>query len=161
MTTLVRTLVPAVLTAALVVIGVLHLVWAFSPWPLDDEVSFSRTVLGSDSGEMPPPALSALVGLALIAGALLMLMVNRTVPAVGPAGLRTLAGYALVLVLLGRGLGGFLLNSGATDEFQRWNSALYSPLCVVLGLLGAVVMTAGRRLPPKNGAVSSTDSAAI
>ncbi|MFF8937593.1 DUF3995 domain-containing protein [Streptomyces paradoxus] len=145
MTTVVRTVVPAVLTVALVVIGGLHLIWAFSPWPLADEVSFTRTVLGSDSGEMPPPALSALVGLALIAGAVLTLMVNGTIPQIGPGRLRTLGSYALALVLLGRGLGGFLLNSGATSEFQRWNTALYSPLCVVLGLLGGVVAVAASK----------------
>jgi hypothetical protein len=142
---LIRTAVPAVLTAALVAIGGLHLIWAFSPWPLGDKVSFTRTVLGSDDGRMPPPALSALVGLALIAGAVLTLMVNETIPEIGPGWLRTLGSYALALVLLGRGFGGFLLNSGATDEFQQWNTALYSPLCVALGLLGGVVAVAASK----------------
>ncbi|MFG2029423.1 DUF3995 domain-containing protein [Streptomyces sp. NPDC048825] len=146
MTTVIRTVVPAALTVALVAIGGLHLIWAFSPWPLDDKVSFTRTVVGSDSGEMPPPALSALVGLALIAGAALILMVNETFPAIGPGWLRTLGVYGLALVLLGRGVGGFLLNSDATSEFQRWNNALYSPLCVALGLLGgAVAIAASKR----------------
>ncbi|MFF4567460.1 DUF3995 domain-containing protein [Streptomyces sp. NPDC001435] len=145
MTTVVRTVVPAVLVVALVVIGGLHLIWAFSPWPLADKVTFTRTVLGSDSGNMPPPALSALVGLALIAGAVLTLMVNETIPGLGPDWLRTLGSYGLALVLLGRGVGGFLLNSGATTEFHRWNNALYSPLCVVLGLLGGVVAVAASK----------------
>lgn len=145
MTPVIRTVVPAALTVTLVVIGGLHLVWAFSPWPLGDKVSFTRTVLGNDSGRMPPPALSALVGLTLIAGAVLVLMVNETVPGLGPGRLRTLGCYGLALVLLGRGLGGFLLNAGATSEFQRWNNALYSPLCVVLGLLGGVVAVAASK----------------
>ncbi|MEU6260330.1 DUF3995 domain-containing protein [Streptomyces sp. NPDC047043] len=145
MTTAVRTVVPGALTVALVAIGGLHLIWAFSPWPLADKVTFTKTILGSDSGTMPPPALSALVGLALIAGAVLTLMVNETIPELGPNWLRTLGSYALALVLLGRGLGGFLLNSGATDEFQRWNTALYSPLCIALGLLGGVVAVAASK----------------
>jgi hypothetical protein len=143
---IIRTVIPLTLTLVLVAIGVLHLIWAFSPWPLGDKVTFTKRVVGNDSGEMPPAMLSALVGLAMMAGGVLTLMVNDSIPVIGPEWLRTVGIYGLAMTLLGRGLGGYFMNTGATVEFQRLNTVFYSPLCVVLGLLtGVVAMSASMR----------------
>ena len=49
------------------------------------------------------------------------------------------------VVMFGRGAGGYLMNSGAAAEFRRWNSVLYSPLCLVLCLLAVSVAVAAIR----------------
>ncbi|MFD0415966.1 DUF3995 domain-containing protein [Streptomyces sp. NPDC127108] len=143
---MIRTVVPTVLTVVLTAIGLLHFVWAFSPWPLKDATTFTKTIGGSDDGAMPSVASTVVVGLLLICGAALTLMVNGSIPAVGPDWLRLVGMYGLAGVLLTRGLGGYLLNSGAAEEFRQWNSVLYSPLCVALAALaGTVAVAASRR----------------
>lgn len=142
---MIRTVVPGLLTLILVVIGILHFVWAFAPWPWRDKVTFTKTIAGSDSGEMPPPLLSALVGAALLGGAALTLMVNDTIPAIGPDWLQLTGMMTFAVVMFGRGAGGYLMNSGAAAEFRRWNSVLYSPLCLVLCLLAVSVAVAAIR----------------
>lgn len=139
---MVRTVAAVVLAITLVAIGLLHFVWAFSPWPMKDAVTFTKTIGGSDDGVMPPRPSTILVGVALIGGGVLTLMVNESIPAIGPDWLRLVGMYGLTLVLLARGLGGYLMNSGAAGEFQRWNTVLYSPLCVALAALGGIVAVA-------------------
>ncbi|MBT2399789.1 DUF3995 domain-containing protein [Streptomyces sp. ISL-100] len=68
---MVRTVVPTVLTIVLIAIGLLHFIWAFSPWPMKDAMTFTKTIGGSDDGEMPPGTSTVLVGLPLIGGAVL------------------------------------------------------------------------------------------
>ncbi|MCX5206452.1 DUF3995 domain-containing protein [Streptomyces sp. NBC_00237] len=144
--TLVRTVVPATLATALTGIGGLHLLWTFTPWPLPDATTFSNLIGGEASGTMPPVAPTALVGSALIGSAALTLMVNETLPGVGPERLRRLGVYGLSGVMLLRGVGGYALNRGSTSGFRTWNSALYSPLCIGLGILaGTVAVSATRR----------------
>ncbi|MBT2529804.1 DUF3995 domain-containing protein [Streptomyces sp. ISL-99] len=142
---MVRTVVPMALTIVLVAIGLLHFIWAFSPWPMSDAVTFSRTIGGVDDDKMPPAPSTVLVGLALIGGAVLTLMVNESIPTVGPGWLRLVGMYGLTVVLLARGLGGYFMNSGAASEFQRLNTVLYPPLCVALGVLSGIVAVAASR----------------
>ena len=142
---MVRTVVPWVLVISLAAIGLLHFIWAFSPWPMNDAVTFSRTIGGVDDDKMPPAPSTVLVGLALIGGAVLTLMVNESIPGIGPDWLRLAGMYGLTVVLLARGLGGYFMNSGAASEFQRLNTVLYSPLCVALAALGGIVAVAASR----------------
>ncbi|WP_369395182.1 DUF3995 domain-containing protein [Streptomyces sp. CG1] len=128
-----------VLTAGLVAVGVLHFIWAVTPWPFKDKVAFTKALLGNASGTMPPPALSALVAVALLGGGVVTLMTVGTIPSVGPDWLCVAGSYGLTLVMLGRGIGGYFLNSGAASEFQRLNSKVYSPLCIALGLMSVAV----------------------
>lgn len=64
---------------------------------------------------------------------------QRDIPGIGPEWLRRLGIYVLAGVMFLRGLGRYFMNSGATSEFQTWKSALYSPLCIGLGLLAVTV----------------------
>lgn len=139
---MVRTVVPMTLAVVLTAVGLLHVIWAFSPWPFKNTVAFTRTIGGTDDGQMPPRSSTLMVALALIGGAVLTLMVNESIPAIGPDWLRLVGMYGLTLVLLARGLGGYFMNSGAADEFRRLNSVLYSPLCVALSALGGIVSVA-------------------
>ncbi|GAA2656937.1 hypothetical protein GCM10010400_12670 [Streptomyces aculeolatus] len=56
---MIRTAVPCLLTLVLVVIGILHFVWAFAPWPWPwpwrDKVTFTRTIAGSDAKPAQKP----------------------------------------------------------------------------------------------------------
>jgi hypothetical protein len=141
---MVRTVIPLVLTVALAGIGVLHFIWAFTPWPMKDPRTFTRRIVGNDDGVMPSAPSALLVGVALFGGAVLTLMANESIPPIGPQWLRLVGMYGLALVLLARGVAGYFMNAGAV-EFQRWNSALYSPLCLALGALGGVVAVAASR----------------
>ncbi|MFI7061645.1 DUF3995 domain-containing protein [Kribbella sp. NPDC050124] len=136
---MIRTVVPVVLVFVLAVIGVLHFVWAVTPWPWRDKIAFTKAIYGSDSGELPPPPLSALVGAALLGSAVLTLMVSDAIPGIGPDWLQFTGMVGLALVMLGRGAGGYFMNAGRAAEFRRWNSVLYSPLCLGLFLLATVV----------------------
>lgn len=143
---MVRTVIPVVLTIVLITIGLLHFIWVFTPWPMKDAMTFTKTIGGSDDGRMPSAPSTVLVGLALIGGAVLTLMVNESIPAIGPNWLQLTGMYGLTAVLLARGLGGYFMNSGAAAEFQQWNTVLYSPLCVALACMGGTVaVTASRR----------------
>ncbi|MFI2369358.1 DUF3995 domain-containing protein [Streptomyces sp. NPDC018833] len=138
-------MVPTTLASVLAAIGCLHVVWIFTPWPLQDAETLARTLVGEDSGQMPPDVPTALVGAALIGGAVLTLMVSEHIPGIGPERLRRLGIHVLAGVMFLRGLGGYFMNSDATSEFQTWNSALYSPLCIGLGLLAVTVGLAAPR----------------
>ncbi|WP_234334753.1 DUF3995 domain-containing protein [Streptomyces sp. NRRL S-118] len=142
---MIRTVVPVGLATVLTAAGVMHFIWAFSPWPMKDTVTFTKTIGGTDDGVMPSAASAMMVGLALFGGAVLTLMVNESIPSIGPDWLRLVGMYGLAGVLLARGVGGYFMNSGAAAEFQRWNSVLYSPLCVALGVLGGMVAVAASR----------------
>lgn len=105
---MVRTVIPVVLTIVLITIGLLHFIWVFTPWPMKDAMTFTKTIGGSDDGRMPSAPSTVLVGLALIGGAVLTLMVNESIPAIGPNWLQLTGMYGLTAVLLARGLGGIL-----------------------------------------------------
>ncbi|MFI0712357.1 DUF3995 domain-containing protein [Streptomyces inhibens] len=85
------------LAITLIAIGVLHFIWAFSPWPFKDVVTFTKTIGGSDDGVMPPGPSAVLVGLALIGGAVLTLMVNGSIPDIGPRWLQSVGMYGLAV----------------------------------------------------------------
>ncbi|QGV77593.1 DUF3995 domain-containing protein [Streptomyces ficellus] len=142
---MIRTLAPGLLSFVVIAIGLLHLVWAFSPWPWNDRETFVRTVGGTDDGRMPRAVESMLVGVALIGAGALTLMVGGAVPGVGPQWLQLTGMFGFALVMFVRGAGGYLMNSRATPEFRRWNSVLYSPLCLLLCLLALIVAVAAVR----------------
>ncbi|NGN65602.1 DUF3995 domain-containing protein [Streptomyces sp. A7024] len=142
---MIRTLVPGLLTLILVVIGIFHFIWAATPWPWRDKVTFTKTIAGIDTGEMPPPLVTVLIGAALVGGGVLTLMVNGTLPKIGPDWLQLTGMAVLAAVMLVRGIGGYFMNAGAAAEFRHWNSVLYSPLCLVLCLLSTTVAVAAIR----------------
>ncbi|MGW1177200.1 DUF3995 domain-containing protein [Kitasatospora sp. NPDC002543] len=131
----------AAVAAALGVTGVLHAVWAVTPWPLGSPEEFADTVVGKGEGVPPAAACLAVAG-ALGAGAYLVGAEAGVLPRVGPrrlrrAGVRTVAG-----VLLARGVAGPVVFGRAgerSERFRRLNVRYYSPLCVALGAGAAAV----------------------
>lgn len=120
--------------AALTAIGVLHMIWAFSPWPFDSMTEAATYLLG-ERGDMPPAPLTFVFGAGVAGSSYLVIASARVLPEIGPAWIYRLGTWGLAAALLARGLGGQLLNSGATEEFATWNWRLYSPLCVTLAVL--------------------------
>lgn len=122
----------ALAAVVLAAIGILHVVWGFSPWPAPSHRSLARYVWGR--GGMPSRAACLTVGIGLAIAAYGVLAVLGDLPDLGPHWLHVAGIWALASVLLLRGLAGPLLNLGAGREFARWNLIAYSPLCAALGL---------------------------
>ncbi|MEU8919683.1 DUF3995 domain-containing protein [Kitasatospora sp. NPDC048545] len=130
-----------VVSGALAVTGVLHAVWAVTPWPLRTPEEFVDTVVGA--GEGPPPAAACLAVAGLLGTAAYLVGAEAGVlPGAGSrrvrrAGVRTVAG-----VLLARGIGGPALFGSVierSERFRRLDRRYYSPLCVALGAGAAAV----------------------
>lgn len=123
----------------LTLVALVHTAWAFGMvWPGTDEASLSRTVVGTPGATaMPPRSLTAVVATLIFLAALWPLFWRGLVPyphAV-PQTLIWLGMWALALVFLGRGLGGYLPAMMNTEQpFTKLNRLCYSPLCIVLGL---------------------------
>ncbi|MEU3571953.1 DUF3995 domain-containing protein, partial [Kitasatospora sp. NPDC036755] len=73
----------AAVAAALGVTGVLHAVWAVTPWPLGSPEEFADTVVGKGEGVPPAAACLAVAG-ALGAGAYLVGAEAGVLPREGP-----------------------------------------------------------------------------
>jgi hypothetical protein len=139
--------VVAVVTAAvLLAVAALHLYWARGGrWPGTDAASLNALVVGGRAGA-PVPSTAATVGVAIaVTGVAVGVLAARgLVPVPAPAAVRVLTWIAAA-VLAARGLGGFfdrwLRPHTRALPFARWNTWLYSPLCVALAL-GLIVALA-------------------
>ncbi|WP_405754597.1 MULTISPECIES: DUF3995 domain-containing protein [unclassified Streptomyces] len=130
--------------------GALHVVWVFSPWPLDSRADFASVVVGVDESQLPSGPLTFAVAGLLGAAAGMVLTGARPTSRIGRsrpvrAGLWVVSG-----VLAARGIGGLAasgLELGSKPaEFRHWDLRLYSPLCVTLGgLTGYVALRTRRR----------------
>ena len=139
-------IIAATTAVALALIGALHVVWAFTPWPLATRESLARNVVGRPDGTLPLglfiPATFAVAG-ALAAAAYLVAAEAGVLRAVLPESLITLGVWGVAVVLLGRGAWGLVesgLRRGAAPEtYRRLDLRYYSPLCLALGASAALV----------------------
>ncbi|MCC3765929.1 DUF3995 domain-containing protein [Glycomyces sp. TRM65418] len=139
-------IIAAVTGAALALIGALHVVWAFSPWPLATREALARNVVGRSDGSLPlgffVPA-SLAVAVALAAAAYLVAAEGGVLRGALPEVLVTAGVWGVAAVLLGRGAWG-LVESGlrrgdAPEAYRRLDLRCYSPLCLALGTSAAAV----------------------
>lgn len=134
---------------ALAAIGFLHVVWAFSSWPLADRAGFADAVVGVPEADLPSRGLTLLVAAALLLAALVVAAQGNAIGRLGPDWLFRLGTWAVAAVLLLRGLGGLVtsavLDSG-TETFRRLDLLVYSPLCLLLAA-GAAAVVAVRKKP--------------
>jgi hypothetical protein len=130
----------ALLTATvLMLVGVLHVVWMFSPWPLRTREEFARRVVDVPVEKLPTPGMTGVVAVLLgIAGYLVVARVELVAVA-GPGWLPAVGTGGVALVLLLRGAGGLVMSSRRSTEFARLDRRYYSPLCLVLALSCATV----------------------
>ncbi len=129
-----QTLVAATLAAVLTFLGLLHLYWLFGGrWA-------KTTVIPELDGRpaLKPSGLATIVvAVALFVAALVALSAGDLVPPPSKGALLAWATLAIGLVFVLRAIGefrlvGFFKNVKGTP-FARWDTWLYSPLCLALG----------------------------
>ena len=126
---------------ALFLIGALHVVWMFSPWPLRTREEFASRVVGVPVEKLPSAPMTG--GVALLLGMAAYLIVSRVglLPLPGPGWLAVAGTTGVAAVLLLRGAGGLIVSSRHDTEFAQLDKRIYSPLCLVLaGCCGAVAV---------------------
>jgi hypothetical protein len=138
----------ALLTSiVLLLIGALHVVWMFSPWPLRTREEFARRVVDVPVDKLPTPGMTAVVALLLgVAGYLVSARVDL-VPVAGPGWLPAVGTGGVAAVLLLRGAGGLVISSRRSTEFARLDRRYYSPLCLSLAASCATVALLGPAHP--------------
>ncbi len=130
--------------AAFFAIAALHAYWALGGyWPGRDAESLARMVVGGRPGmRFPGRAATWAVAAVLAGGAMVVLAAAGIVATPAPRSLSRCAALVGAVVLLVRGLEGFVdvrfRPSTAGSPFARLNVILYSPVCLVLALLTAL-----------------------
>lgn len=138
----------ALLTAtALLLVGALHVVWMFSPWPLRTREEFARRVVDVPVEKLPTPPMTAAVAVLLGMAGYLVTARAELVAAPGPDWLPTAGTGGVAAVLLLRGAAGLVMSSRRHTEFARLDRRYYSPLCLVLALFCATVAVLGQHSP--------------
>jgi hypothetical protein len=131
----------AAAAAAFLAIAGLHAYWALGGfWPGRDADSLARTVVGGRPGMRGPgPAATWAVVIVLLGAAVTALAAGGLVALPIPGAWVHGAARLGALVLLLRGLEGFvdarLRPDTVGSPFARLNVVLYSPLCLALSLL--------------------------
>lgn len=123
----------AVLTAVvLLLVGALHVVWTFSPWPLRTREEFARRVVDVPVDRLPTPGMTLVVALLLAVAGYLVAARGALVAVPGPAWLPVVGTAGVAVVLLLRGAAGLALSLRRDTEFARLDRRYYSPLCLAL-----------------------------
>ena len=120
-----------VLSAILVVLAAIHLLWALGYWfPLHDEAALARAVIGTRGvTRMPGAVPTALVTVALLFAA--------AWPWLPPSGLRTAGLAAATAVFLARGAASYLpawRRRLPEEPFATLARRRYGPICLALGI---------------------------
>ncbi len=130
----------ALLTAAvLLLVGALHVVWTFSPWPLRTREEFARRVVDVPVDKLPTPGMTFAVALLLVVAGYLVVAQAELVAMPGPRWLPAVGTGGVAAVLLLRGGAGLVLSSRRDTEFARLDRRYYSPLCLALAGCCAVI----------------------
>ncbi|WP_329791194.1 DUF3995 domain-containing protein [Lentzea sp. DG1S-22] len=123
----------AVLTAVvLLLVGALHVVWTFSPWPLRTREEFARRVVDVPVDRLPTPGMTLVVALLLAVAGYLVAAQGALVAVPGPTWLPVVGTGGVAAVLLLRGAVGLALSLRRDTEFARLDRRYYSPLCLAL-----------------------------
>lgn len=136
----------AVVGGTLAAVGGLHVYWAVGGrWPADSDAGLAETVVGSAGTALPPAPLTALVGGALVTAGALVAERAGLLRTPLPDVVKATATPTLAGVLLVRGVGGlgYALATRLPSRYARLDAAIYSPLCLALGLGAARVWRAG------------------
>lgn len=131
---------------ALAVIAVFHVVWVVTPWPLATREDLARNVVGRADGTLPLGFfVPASIGVAVALGFASYLVAAQAgaVTTALSGDLVRIGTWGVAAVLLGRG-GWGALESGlqlgeAPASYRRLDLMIYSPLCLLLGGLAALV----------------------
>ncbi|MGW6441497.1 DUF3995 domain-containing protein [Lentzea sp. NPDC055074] len=131
----------ALLTSAvLLAVGVLHVVWTFSPWPLRTREEFARRVVDVPVDKLPTPGMTLVVALLLVVAGYLVVGEAALLAVPGPAWLPAVGTGVVAAVLLLRGAAGLVMSFRRDTEFARLDRRYYSPLCLALAGSCAVLV---------------------
>ena len=129
-------------------LGILHIVWAFGGL----KGGLGIAVPEQDGAPLfrPGPLSSLAVALLLLMAAMLVLLKGAVLTLPVPASIVTLGNWTIALVFAARAIGefhylGFFKRVRGT-RFARWDTRLFSPLCLALAIGTALV--ANRQPPP-------------
>jgi hypothetical protein len=127
------------LATVLALIAFVHFLWAVGiTWPLPDERSLARAVVGTrEVDRMPNRFASAFVGFALLGASVWSILLRKILDVQPPKLAIVGVGIVLGLIFLIRGVIGLLpAMERFTPEqpFLRLNRRYYSPLCLAIGL---------------------------
>jgi len=133
------TLLSLVMSAVLVVLAAMHVLWALGVWfPLRDERALVAAAVGfRGATRMPGPIPCAMVAALLIVAAGL--------PWIAPGWLRSALMVAVALVFAGRGITAYLpfwRRMTPQEPFARLDQRFYAPLTLALAL-GFAVLAGG------------------
>jgi hypothetical protein len=142
------TLVALALALLLWSLAALHVYWGRGGlWPAEDEASLARQVVGAPGIQaMPGPVACFIVGGLLCFAGLWPLATVGVLPALFPAELMLLAGYGLTLVFLARGAAAYLdafRHYFPEEPFATLDRRLYGPLCLLIGIGFAFIISIG------------------
>lgn len=132
-----------VMSVVLGAIGLLHVVWVFSPWPLRSREEFAARVVGVPEARLPSPGLTIVVAALVAVAAYLVAARGGVVGAPGPAWLTAAGAGGVAAVLLLRGVSGLVRSTRADTPFARLDVRVYSPLCLVLAVGTGLVAVLG------------------
>lgn len=133
----------SVTATVLTLVGVLHVVWMFSPWPLRTREEFASRVVGVAVEKLPSGPATGAVAVLLGLAAYLVAGRAGVVPVPGPHWLAAVGTGGVAAVFLLRGAGGLVVSSRQDTEFARLDQRIYSPLCLVLAACCGTVAALG------------------
>lgn len=130
------TLLALLVSAGLIVIAAIHLVWALGIWwPLRDEATLARAVVGTKNiTEMPGPVACSLVVVALLFAAAWPWFPNSGFKAIGLVGIAMVFQLRAILAY-----SPFMKRKCPEQPFRRFDEAYYAPLCIFFGMVFMVL----------------------
>ncbi len=120
-------------------IGLIHIYWGVGGlWPASSERQFIEMFFG-DNEPMPPVWTGIILAVLLIFGAWVFVMQAWNRPLPGPKWFWKAGLWALNGIFVIRGLGGYFQPfAGTLEPYNILNKTVYSPLCMVIALLGVL-----------------------
>ncbi|KAE9631071.1 DUF3995 domain-containing protein [Parasedimentitalea maritima] len=124
----------------LLAIALVHLLWALgSSWPVGDEKTLARTVVGSKDIQKMPPRLASLgVAIVLTAAAHIVLASGGLMPGILLPRMYQILLVAMILVFSARGLVAYMSfwrELVPEQPFARLDQRIYAPLCLLIAAL--------------------------
>lgn len=146
-------LVALALAAIIWGLAALHAYWGQGGlWPEENETALARTVVGAPGiSKMPGEASCFIVAFVLfLAGCWPLAVFLGVLPSPLPSELNVLAGYGLALVFLARGFAAYVpafRKQFPEEPFATSDRRLYGPLCLLIGVGFAFLLSLGWILP--------------
>ena len=132
---------PIILSVIFFILGIIHLNWVFG-----GKFGFDKTLPTKESGERilnPKKYHSAIVGFGLIAFGLFYLIGSGLGDYNLPYWILKSGRWIIPIIFISRATGEFnyvgFFKKIKKTEFADWDTKLFSPLCLTIGLLGLII----------------------